>query len=153
MMFTAGYSFAPVENLESFFVGDHNKLRVTLVRNPLKWMEHCFDYCQAVSQDEFEPFSLLPLHSFDAFIRAAVNNFPGSVTRLFDRYQADSVLRVEDLPWALEALLISCGADNSEQVREVAPLIHTGTSNQIDEKLRNRFMESEWDTYERYDYV
>jgi len=79
------------------------------------------------------------------FIRA-VTNHPGAVEKIFGVYQASSVLKCEDLPWAA----IHCLRLNRSRVLEH----RTPVADRVigSQHLRDSLRSSEKGIYERYDY-
>jgi hypothetical protein len=124
------------------------ELRVTLVRNPLDWIEATY----LNTRD-----CLTCKGNFQAHVRRFIDN-PGTVTNLYDQYQADLVLRIEDTPWCLVELLSSCGVN--EEHRELVSQTRPRTAHELalvrssrwTPQLRQLVVEAEKKTMDRYDY-
>jgi hypothetical protein len=97
---------------------DGKLLRVTLVRHPCAWLEKY--YRRGLSFKGKIPQSI-PGHdlfrqldrdlSWDEFLRRYLNYCPGVIGKFFAQYQADSVIRYEDLPAGFFDLMRSLGVD------------------------------------------
>ena len=97
------------------FVGSRNgnRLRVTLVRHPCSWLASVYSDVlkNGSTTNQLEPFSSLTTESFDRFVFAYLNTAGGSIYRTFRPYieEADTCLRIEDMPWAALDLFESLG--------------------------------------------
>jgi len=125
-------------------------LRVSLIRHPCDWLLDCFREKHAI---EIDGFNTLPRGNFDTFVDAYLQILPGAIGKLFNQYQADTVLKIEDMPWALVELAEALGVPTSAQDRirdmsqyQIAPYRWD------DNRARERVLEAELDFCERYDY-
>jgi hypothetical protein len=124
--------------------GEVNCLKVSLVRNPLDWIEATWANLEGKLR---EP------GTFNQHVRRFID-YPGRITNLYDRYKADLVLRVEDAPWCLIELLESCGIDkeHKELVEQTRPGTVRFRPDEWTPQLRQLVAEAEEDLMERYDY-
>jgi hypothetical protein len=86
-----------------------DKLRVTMVRHPLEILIQCF-YLPASIRPI--PFDKIHAKSSSAFVQEVVALHPGAVGRLIDSYEANMVMRWEDMPHAAVELFGSLGVPN-----------------------------------------
>lgn len=121
-------------------------LKVSTVRHPCDWFRLGF---YTTNRDKGNASI-----TFASFVEQYLQNQPGELSRRFDQYQADTVLRVEDLPWAFLELMEMLGCPETQRKRlEDHPISPTFTPPiEWDPILRKQFMESERDLCERYDY-
>jgi hypothetical protein len=158
MMEAAGF-LMPLANgrIESpFLIESTDKLKVSLVENPIKWLTQCHNAIESRMLYDLLPFTDLPSQSFEGFLRSYVHECPGAVGELFDRYKADSIIRVEDLPWALVDLLSALKVEQSRTnlITTVKRVVVSGNfTHKIDASLRNRVLDAERSLCERYDFV
>lgn len=120
----AGLPGASHSDAHKPFIGT-GSLRVTTVRHPCRWLERYYieihrTYIHVPVVDRFR---VLPHTSFDAFIRAYLARMSGAVWDMFRDYQADSYIKMEDLPWAAVELFEACGLpkDACQQCITLAP--------------------------------
>ena len=138
---------------------DHSALRLTCVRNPCDWVRSYYDeiYPGKIEVNTVDDLCTdKELHSFDDFVRHLLMK-PGSVSAMFESYKADVAIRVEDLPWAFVEFLESLGVPSVMAGRcvRINPM-----NVQLDRKrsvwnpsLKTRFMASEIEFLERYEYM
>jgi len=147
--------FQPNGNPEFVFTTEStDKLRVSLVENPVQWLNHCYNTIGSGLLYDLPPFTDLPNQSREGFLRAYLHECPGAVGELFGHYKADSIMRVEDLPWALVDLLTTLGIEKAgiESVRRVVPG-GSFVNRTIDRTLRNRILDAERSLCEQYDFI
>jgi hypothetical protein len=86
-----------------------NKLRVSMVRHPCAWLMSCYDGLKAdeISSNRVGVVSEFNRQSFETFVQDFLLCDPGVIERLFDEYQSDTVMRLEDQPWAIVEFLMS----------------------------------------------
>lgn len=93
--------------------GPRKKLRLSLVREPSDWLirfrRRCFDSGSLPIDPIFVEFVDLDFQSDERFIDSYLKHCPGSVGRVYSRYDSDIVNRVEDLPWSFVELGESLG--------------------------------------------
>jgi len=156
MMLSIGhYGDGIPRDLETPFLSAADpKLRVSLVKHPKKWLEACFDAITIGAVEDFAPFTELPIHSFDSFVRCYIKECPGSITTLFSKYEADTIMRVEDLPWGLVELLESfeIGEKRAHEITKIPRSSHS-PGHKIDSNLHDRLLDADFSYCERYDYV
>jgi hypothetical protein len=155
----AGFKHVPPYTAHIPFPKKRDKeiLRVSLVRNPVSWLESCYTVLKKGlwMSHKLDEFRCLDCTTFDRFIRGYIKFLPGSVGKLFNEYQADSCLRIEDMPWALLELFRSLGVPKSMRITIVG-LMPQNTTNHYDVKykphLRQMVVDVERELMEAYDY-
>ncbi len=85
--------------------------RVSLVRHPCDWLASCYAVraSRGPSSNGMAFANCLDLGSFDEFVRSYLRKRPGAVGRLYNEYEADARLRIEDVPWSFIELMESFG--------------------------------------------
>ncbi len=132
-------------------------LRVSLVRDPRDWLQSCYTSIVKKEPDSklLGRFNSLPRDSFDEWIEAYLDDPELSVTGMFDSYQADTVMRIEDQPWAFLELLESVGVD--EEYRKIAkqcpPQNVSVELPPWNLRLRDEVGEKESSIMEKYEYA
>ena len=85
-----------------------SNVRLTFVCNPILWLQRCHKASNHSGlPDEFQ--GLAHTRSFGQFAHQYMTVCPGAITRLFERYEAGVVQRLEDQPWAFTEFLESLG--------------------------------------------
>ena len=150
-----GAAFKPAAHMP--FPPERGKvLRVSLVRHPCNWLASCYSaICErTLTTNHLSAFTRLDISSFDCFVNQYLENIPGSIGELYNRYMADSCLRIEDMPWAFVELLSSLGV--SSEMKELCKHIgKRNTSESLptwDKRLWRLVMKSESEICEAYDY-
>jgi len=136
------------------FNGTQGKPKVSLVCHPYRWLHRIYIASQdgSLNKNDF----LLPLdfhQSFSDFVGDYLTHHSGLITELFSIYEADTVFRLEDMPWALEEWL-ECIGTASDMMRSFRMVnnseLHTNAPS--DQLMRMSVVRSEWDFCERYEY-
>ncbi len=132
-------------------------LRVSLVRHPCDWLASYWASIHPGRVGVREVDALpVAMASFDSFIKAYLRSMPGQVGRIFASYNADTYLRLEDMPWAAVELFETIGVQRGQTalVEKLDP--QNVTRQELrphwDAKLRRRVLEAEQEMCERYDY-
>lgn len=131
--------------------------RIMFVRHPADWLASYFGAIQggSVTVPCVDKFRQLPTHYFDDFIRAYLKTMPGEVGRMYNQYNADIAMRIEDLPWTLLNFLESIGVP-ANQARKCKDLDRQNTNKRVlpryTPSLLDRVIEAEQETLDRYDY-
>lgn len=129
-----------------------SRLRISLVRHPCNWIEDCYLGLKnkRIPREHVGGFIDCSLDSFENFVLDYIKRIPGEVGLLYHRYQADSVMRIEDVPVAFYELLESVGIPGTA----VGPLPRLGhfASPTWNPKLRRSVCSTEKDSMERFDY-
>ena len=134
-------------------------LRVSLVRHPADWLRSYWSSIHpgVIGVSAVDSFRHLGREGgFDRFVRECLQFAPGQVGLMVERYNADTVLRLEDMPWALIELLESLGVPESKSRRclSLGPQ-NTSSSGLLpawSAVLRRRVMAAEEELAERFDY-
>ncbi len=135
---------------------DHKLLRVTLVRHPCDWLADCYTQREMFDNHQglFSRFFINSLgtdNGFDRFVSLALFHIPGAIGELYSEYKADSVMRIEDQPWALIELLNTLGVP--KQMRDLVKQVKRDNVTQPwDKGLRRRVIEAEKELVDAYDY-
>lgn len=137
---------------------NQNKIKVSLVRHPCDWLtSYYLNWNKMELGTCFASLEFNPLFrtSFIDFVQDYLYRAKGAVGRLYNKYQADTCLRIEDCPWAMLEFL-SCYKELSNDVaNEIVKLPKQNispTTVEWDPKLHKRVMEVEKELTERYDY-
>jgi len=124
-------------------------LRVSCVMHPCDWIREAF-----VSGSIFQ-YMDYPTKDFDLFITWILQVHRGIVGGIFSKYEADTVLRVEDFPWNMIELMDSIGYDKSliDHLRKV-PSYESRCRNlpPWSEWMLREFKEAEKEVRDTYDY-
>lgn len=137
------------------------KFRISVVRHPCDWLVSV--YSSFVDKEYLHSkgvhvlwmmFAGFRKGHFDEFVQDYLRQCPGGISRYFNRYQCDSRLKIEDLPWALIEMLESFDVPKSLRSR----VIVLEKKNQSRRKsiwtphLRSQVMDAEREFCEELDY-
>lgn len=131
---------------------------VSMVRHPFDFLISYFLALRggATGVDCVDVFTFARHHdSPESFIRRYLRDIPGQVGKMFDIYQANSIIRLEDLPLAAEEFFESVGVPSStaKMVSLITPQnARKGQPHIVDKKLRRAVVEAEKDFCDRYEY-
>jgi len=151
MMTAVGFPDHKGKDLEKGFKGESDNLRVSVVKHPKRWLSKCFKAINDGVLIDLPPFTDLPTHSYDAFVRSYVHECPGAVSQAM-HCEADTVLRSEDLPWALVELLVSLGM--SDMVARLVLKVDTiGINYPLEQQLLHKLHDADSAFCDRYDYT
>lgn len=137
---------------------DYNGFVVSLVRNPTDWLVSYFMTLEGgkvgVPQVDILSNCYVPgdlLLSIRKFLKMPKN----ILSTMFDRYQANTVMKLEDFPWAPLEFFMSLGyKEKDDQIRKMpAQNVRYGIAYSVSWEIRQRIIEHEKDMCERYDYV
>lgn len=143
---------------EPFSSDQPERLRVSMVRHPLAWLELAFGGSETMPHQVRGLFQQHRLNwvSWELFVKSYLRS-DFLVGDLYGRYQADTVMRVEDLPWCLVEFADSLGA--GPEVRdclttEPCPGYRHKRSDwdALGPNVRRLALEREREVCERYDY-
>lgn len=111
---------AELEQAYSMFGDDQpNQLKVSLIQNPCTWIVECYDRLRFDNGDAQLLTVLNSAQTLDSFVSEYVRRTAGALGRIASRYEADTVLRIEDMPWAFVELADSLGAPKSMRDRVI----------------------------------
>jgi len=132
-----------------------SKLRVSLVRHPCSWLAHCFvaKKSNLVPLKYMGGFADSPLDNFDSFVEDYLNRMPGAVTTLYRNYQADTFIRIEDMPGAFHELMESFGVPRTLYGYHVRTPIQNNNLPEWNPKLRALVAKQEMSIIDEYDYI
>jgi len=137
---------------------DYNNYVVSSIRHPYDFLVSFFLALRggATGVGCVDVFSFARHHnSPGSFIQRYLRDIPGEVGKMFDAYRANSVIRLEDLPWAAEEFFEGVGVpyETARRVHEITPQnVRKGEPHIVDKKLRKQVMEAEGDFCERHEY-
>ncbi len=130
-----------------------DEFRASLVRHPCDWLASCYA-AKGRWSNGLAPFGRLDLRTWDGFVRSYLRRRRGAVGRLYNGYEADAVMRIEDAPWAMIELLEEFGVEKA--LRENCLLLDRKPSSRWrsrwDDGLRREVLEAEREVCEKYDY-
>ena len=135
-------------------------LRVSLIRHPCDWLRSVFDSFNVERENaglkrfRYHEFADSPYGSFDEFVVQYLETKSGLIGQIFDSYQADTRMRLEDMPWALVELLESFGVKQKslDRVIDLPPREKSQSCSRWRSDLRQRVMESEIEFCRNLDY-
>jgi len=145
-----------VGGLFSHFPEDRNGelLRVSMIRNPYDWLVSSYEYfkkhkVETHLNESLSEFRTLSMTSPEDFVYSYLQNIPGEISKLFLSYQADSYMRIEDMPWAMLEFLEMIGVPRPNRfppttVFQLAPTIN--------DTLRRRLIKTEEEICDAFDY-
>lgn len=95
---------------------DPSRITVSLVRHPCTWLESFHEHWRGRFFEHFPLCSISEVRgeSPDEFARSIAISHPGAVWKLYQSYNADVCLKVEDMPWALFTLLESLRVEDEK---------------------------------------
>ncbi len=100
-----GLGKAEIKQTYDPFSGNQpNQLKVSLIRNPCTWILDCYNRLRCDDGDVKLLMGLNPNQPIDSFVNEYVQKVPGAFSKIASRYEADTVLRIEDMPWAFVEL-------------------------------------------------
>jgi len=134
-------------------------LSVSMIRHPVDWLVSYFQTLKGgtigvTCVDVFVPVARRAANVHE-FLDSYLVNCRGMVGAMFDTYAADSVYRVEDLPWAVCEFFETLGLsrDKADAPRDLGPQNPwNGVPPAVDPDVRRRIVSAETDFCERYDY-
>ncbi len=138
-----------------------DQFRVTLVRHPCDWLASCYVAIRDRDADVFQLGTLATLdveQGFDFFVREYLYNkiMEGWITKLYNDYtlEANSILRIEDMPWAFVELMEALEVPDIMKRRCIG-LAKQNVSKSVpqwNEKLRAEVMDAEREVVESFEY-
>ncbi len=95
---------------------DTSRITVSLVRHPCTWLESFHENCRGkfFEHKPLREIADVGGESPDEFARTIALVDPGAVWKLYQSYNADVCLKVEDMPWCLTTLLESLGVEDEK---------------------------------------
>ncbi len=140
-------------------------LALSTVRHPVNWLSSYYNVLDGgligvSAVDRFAPL-VRRSRSLGEFVDLYLSSCPGTVGEMFWSYNADSVLRIEDLPWAAVEFF---GAENlhvdvrklKQNLEVVAGMpphnVSTGVIAVISPKMRQRVLDAESNFCNLYGY-
>ena len=135
---------------------DPKRLHVTLVRHPCVWLHYIYRFLcnDPVGCDMLGPFNSLDKSSWEVFLSDYLKKCPGGVGEVFNTYQADSVIRSEDLPNAFDELLMALNIPCSLRWSASQLSVHHSynSDNCMSIGLHRRVAQAEQELIKEYDY-
>ena len=143
-------------NLHTPATSDWKSYSVSLVRHPAQWLMSYFLALEggSIGVPEIDQFATCYApKNVSASLRAFLRTPEGSLTRAFNTYHADTVLKLEDFPWGPMEFFMSLGYDNVEKLRHLpVQNAYYGVVYQLDRKWVKRIIQHEPEYCESYDY-
>jgi len=148
-------SLRPFDNTQ-----DSSRIRISLVLNPSTWLAVCYNVLCGYERKEhgpidlcFNPFKQLNIKSIEHFATDYLKKIPGSISKMFDSYEADSCIKVEDLPHAFEELMFSLGYEpTSINYPLLAKALPKYLITQLPFELHDKVIQAEKEFCLKYDY-
>lgn len=135
---------------------DRTSFKVSLARNPCDWLASYYTAihrgCTNVTC--VDRFMKMRDDSYESFVLSYLTMMPGAIGEMLTEYNADSYLRIEDMPWAFVELLESLGVPRHLRQR----CYNLGKQNvskrvpRMPSRLRRRILESESRMVEDFGY-
>jgi hypothetical protein len=135
--------------------GPSQLLRVSLVRHPCDWLASYYSGVHRRSTNSpADSFMQCDNSSFESFVRSYLRTMPGGVGQVFFAYNADSYMKLEDMPWAFAELLESAGVPRPLRQRIYDLKAQNCSSRRVSlkGKLRRQVLEAEERLVEEFDY-
>jgi len=108
-----GLGATSVYQAEAPFTSVDSKLRISLVRHPCSILEDCYTaLVDGKPLQAWEPLSDLVTDDFESFVWDYLKYKRGFISGVFGTYQAGSVMRAEDMPWAAMEFFDSLGIED-----------------------------------------
>ncbi len=133
-------------------------IRVSIVRHPVGWLYSYYlalvSYPPRPLRSVFLEFAGLDFCSLDDFITGYVQTRSGAIGRVFAQYEADTVMKLQDMPWALMefAKSLELAEDGIAKIADLKPINVSNKLPRIDGSLRRLIMQAEEEFCKRYDY-
>lgn len=157
--YEAGLGSAPKTRIHTPPTSSYNGLVVSLVRHPYHWLESIYYGLEGgfIGVQQVDKYASIARQSedFADFVNRCIEEHPKGISQAFDSYRANSVLRLEDFPWAAVEFFESIGAkkDKLEKVAKLPPQnARKGEPVFLNKKLKDLVVQAEKDLYERYNY-
>lgn len=138
---------------------DHDALTVTVVRHPYDWLTSLFLSCRKKPVRNAFVADLITMmdhcDTVEDYIRTYLSYCPGEVCRVFDSYNASTVMRLEDQPWAALDFFdpFDVHVDRLVVIEALPDCNYrTGLPHIPHNSLRNAVVRAERDLCQRYDY-
>lgn len=134
-------------------------LTVSLIRHPIDWAESYWHalrggHTAVTAVDVFAPLAR-DADCVGDFLAAYLAQMPGAIGEMFDSYNADVVLRLGDMPWAMFGFLRSAGVSKkmARKAVEIPPQNRgRGEAAIIESGMRRRIMIAESEFCQEYGY-
>lgn len=134
-------------------------LDVSTVRNPIDWLCSYWNALRGghtgVLVVDFLMSPARRAQTVVQFLEFYLEEQPGAVGRIHRAYAADTVLRIEDFPWAMQEFLESVGIP-SKWARDAVSLppqnVYNGEACGVGKRLRRRIVAAEAEFCETYEY-
>lgn len=134
-------------------------LTVSLIRHPYDWLCSYYHALRGGNTGILHVDILAVVarssQDFPSFIKQYVRNSPGLVSKMFDSYHADSVMKTEELKWASLEFFASLNVKQKvlDEIKTLSPQnVGKDTPIKTNTKLRELVCESEDSFCNRFDY-
>lgn len=135
----------------------NRQLKVSLVRDPRHWLQSAYASILQNDQDAIRlgGFYMLTRISFNDWLDEYLDDPHLSVMGLFDQYRADTVMRIEDMPWAFVEFMESIGIEKTyrETIMRLQRLNRSKSLPAWNQLRWDEVMHKERILLERYEYA
>lgn len=134
------------------------RFNVTVVRHPADWLISYYESLRGglIGIPQVDRFAQLVTDAVDEkdFAVMVADRMPGAVGEMFAAYRTDTVLRLEDMPWAAVELFKMFGVDATGLmcVRSAPPINARKKPIYYSEGIRQMVIKAEAEFCERYEY-
>jgi len=153
-------SFRSTKAHMPFFPGLDDTIRLSMVRHPCRWLASLY---AAVKEDSLRGHEHVSRaarlaessRNIYEFLQDYINLMPGYYTDVHDRYVADAVLRVEDLPEAFTSFIYAAGEKDMVRYTMVCGLTPVNATDEfynVHPSLWDQIVRCEQDLCIAYDY-
>ncbi len=137
---------------------DSGKLSVCTVRHPCQWLQSYYQEIRGghTGIDAVDVFKGCDFTSFEGFLYSYLYLMPGAVGNMFFSYNADSYLKLEDMPWAIEDFLTSLNVSQFDiiKINNIGPQNISKTLPDFPSpNVIKLIAQSEQELMETYDYL
>ncbi len=148
--YLAGFDKEDHTQAHSPFVNGNPSFRVSLVRHPCNYLSSCY----ASQWGIFKFVSFVHKESFNDFVRRYLLHHSKCIGQLFNQYTADTVMRLEDMPWAFIEFIGSLMPKKPRR-DSISKLEKMNVSSELpkwDPGLRRLVIEAEKEICDKYEY-
>jgi len=150
----AGYGPGFRHHAHEPWVGSNREqLRVSIIRRPVEFLRTVYSRLKnAKLSNGIVFFASLEDSSFEEFASDYIEKMPGKITELYNMYESDVILRVEDTPWAFIEFAMSIDTDPAfvSTLRRLP--VNRECKPAIPDWIARGIKETESHVYDAYDY-
>ena len=129
-------------------------LRVSMVRNPVTWLQSYYQSIRggSISVPVVDVLTKLDFSEFDTFVDSYLEQTSGALGRIVEGYYADTYLRMEDLPWSFIELVETVQPLYPSGIKLLPSQNISNTKPYVTEYQRKAILEAESELVERFEY-